>query len=1067
MSSAAAAQLQRLLDGYVSASLEDCEKKLVPNGSRANARGSHALALDAAEVVGYLPFFLSALNAAGGSAASRRVQNLDAAQGFMAENGRITVPTADRTRASDALSSFILYLSDVVERHLHAFMSAVSVGPSFTTLRSAVELRHGNASGGSSNSERCARDCRASEHGHRGGGGPCVNFIAWVALEAYRLLARDAESRQRERRSAGGATSADAGVRTDAYVRWEREIGERVSAALAALQELRTTRSGWSDASWYHVLRAVSSAADAQLDGVFATHPHFFYLFMCTELLPDIQQRLHRCDEVNCYTLPLVRLRQALRSTATTVLNDDLQPTHLTPSLSTTFWGDAVSLLCCECASSASLGGAEMTGRNDGDFIPAVATPVQTSVFVAAAVASSLAVPLLRPACLWIDRFASLTSTVGAHSRSHVVPDERSRAQAVMHIMDVCMRSAQMVPFPMCDGCDADMPLSFGSCEVAGEWLIPSTSSPLQVRTMPFFGLRRQRRAVVLPGLAIAATRIHSLAAAYSGKASATDAAAPDASAPAGTCVWSPAGALGQATWTEALLSSAAVAPCCDDNSAPFTSVSAVPKSRLVPVELLLLFEDVPSDAAALARLRAAVDAEVREGWVLLAVQASVPKATQQCVEATWGTDTRPVILLSAVGRWGLQQLALRFDVQPNTSASDVCCLRGVRRRSCSNSGAGRPLERRGCGVAALPLRGQQYAPSSSLSANYGARHQQLAKGYSRRTRYAAAFVEVREHYLFVVGECTDVVGPDISNAFAGTKSERTAGAVADSAAAAVSPAPPAASQLQPSPPTLSPSAVSMFFRGDSESSSSETSNSSLPCTSSSGSTFSDTTMVAAIAAGGAGEGVMQAWYGDPAVPPIPFVVSSVLVGAATRGAQQELVYTIGYHWRLLLHQLVLPEPLCCRVPTSGERGATAMAIRKLDSLLQPPRLNGFVSASPSGAPKVYTPEQLRALAALRDALLSYELLSLQHGPEGRTLDESWRVLQKYRESSTNPDEGCVEAPTESWLAVQSAYLALADCLDELCLTVVLGVGGGGDASKSSGESRDSASRDLYFFPVI
>ncbi|KAG5477460.1 hypothetical protein CUR178_05164 [Leishmania enriettii] len=1065
MSSAAAAQLQRLLDGYVSASLEDCEKKLVPNGCRANARGSHAFALDAAELVGYLPFFLSALNA-GGSAALRRVQNLDAAQGFMAEDGRITVPTADRTRAGDALSSFILYLSDVVERHLHAFMSAVSVGPSFTTLRSAVESRHGSASGESSNPECCARDSRASEHGHRGGGGPCVNFIAWVALEAYRLLARDAESRQREQRSAGGATSADAGVRTDAYVRWEREIGERVSAALAALQELRTTRSGWSDASCYRVLQAVSSAADAQLDDVFATHPHFFYLFMCTELLPDIQQRLHRCDEVNCYTLPLVSLRQALRSTATTVLNDDVQPIHLTPSLSTTFWADAVSLLCCESAASASLGGAETTERNGGDFIPAVATPAQTSVFVAAAVASSLAVPLLRPACLWIDRSASLTSTAGAHSRSYVVPDERSRAKAVMHVMDVCMRSAQIVPFPMCDGCDADMPLSFGSCEVAGEWLIPSTSSPLQVRTMPFFGLRRQRRAVVLPGLAIAATRIRSLAAAYSGKASAADTASPDASAPAGTCVWSPAAALGQATWTEEQLSSAAVASCCDDNNAPFTSVSAVPKSRLIPVELLLLFEDVPSDPPALDRLRAAVDAEVREGWVLLAVQASVPKTTQQCVEATWGTDTRSVLLLSAVGRWGLQQLALRFNVQPNTSASDVSCLRGVRRRCCSDSGAGRPLERRGCGVAALPLRGQEYAPSSSLSANYGARYQQLVKGYSRRTRYAAAFVEVREHYLFVVGECTDVVGPDISNAFAGTKSERTAGAVADPAAAAVSSAPPAALQLQPSPPTLSPSAVSMFFRDDSGSSSGETSNSSLPGTSSSGSTFSETTMVAALAAG---EGVMQAWYGDPAVPPIPFVVSSVLVGAATRGAQQELVYTIGYHWRLLLHQLVLPEPLCCRVPTSGERGPTAMAIRKLDSLLQPTRLNGFVSASPSGAPKVYTPEQLRALSALRDALLSYELLSLQHGPEGRTLDESWRVLQKYRESSTNADEGCVEAPTESWLAVQSAYLALADCLDELCLTVVLGGGGGGggDASKSSGESRDRASRDLYFFPVI
>ncbi|XQJ27534.1 hypothetical protein NXY56_003534 [Leishmania guyanensis] len=1065
MSSAAATHLQRLLDGYVSATLDCHGRKLLPNGNGAYARNSHTLALDAAEVMCYLPFFSTAFDASGGGIASRRSLHLDPSQLFVAATGPTTQPTVDGARSSDALSSFILYLGDVVERHLHAFMSAVSVGPPFTTLRFAVELRHGSASDGRSNNESSTHDRSASERGYRGGGGPYVNFVAWVALEVYRLLARGAESRQRERRAAGGATSVDAGVRTDAYVRWEREIGERVSAAMATAQKFEATRTGCSDVRWDNALRAVSSASDARLDDVFATYPHFFYLFMCTELLPDLQLRLHRCDEANCNAPPLVRLRQALRSTAVAEPTDDQSLTHPTPFLHTVFWEDAVSLLYCRSTGSAPVMGPETTMRSDSGFTRIATTPGQTSVFVVAAVASTLAVPLLRPACRWIDRFAHLSSTAEAHSqRPVVVEEEQNRAQAVMHILDVCMRSMQVVPFPMYDSCDADMPLSLGSCEMAGSWLIPSTSSPLHVRSMPLFGLRRQRRAVVLPGLSIAATRIRSLAAAYSGKVSTVDTATPDMLVPAGTCVWSPAGALAQVSWTEAQLSMSAVAPCCDDANAPFTSISAVPASNLHPVELFLLFEDVPSDAAALGRLRAALDAEVCEGWVVLVVQASVPKATQQCVESTWGTDARPVLLLSGLGWWGLQQLALRFNVQPNTSATDAHCLRGVRRRLRHDSGADQPQERRGCGVAALPLHGQQYAPSSSLSADDGVQNQLPEKGYSRHTRYATAFVEGREHYLFVVGECTDGVEPSTSSTPTGMKSEHTAGAVADPTGTVLSHAPPTSLPLPPSRSPLSPPTMSMHFCDDSE----ESSSSSLPHrSSSSGSTFSDATAAAAMTADGAGGEVMRAWDGDAAVPPIPFVVVSVLVGAATRGTQQELVYDIGYNWRLLLHQLVLPEPLCCQVPTSGERGATAMAIRKLNSVLQSPLPSRFASASPAWVPtSVYTPEQLRALGALRDALFSYELLSLQRGPEGRTLDESWQELERYTEANTSPYEGCSEPPTESWLAIQSAYLAVANCVDELCHTVVLG-GGDGDTSANNSEPRGSARRDLYFFPVI
>ncbi|GET89159.1 hypothetical protein, conserved [Leishmania tarentolae] len=1058
MSSAAARKLQRLLDGYVSASLDGQERKLLPNGNNAYARNSHTLALDAADVMSCLPFFSSVFDAGGGSVASMRVLRSVPSQALMTETGLTTRSTADETRASDASSSFILYLGDVVEKHLHAFMLAVSVGPPFSTLHFAAELRCDNASEGRINKESRSHDCTMSERGCRGGGGPYVNFIAWVALEVYRLLARGAESRQRERRAPGGATSADAGVRTDAYTRWEREIGERVSAAVAAAQKPGTTGAGCNDVNWNDILRTISSALDKQLDDVFATSPHFFYLFMCTELLPDLQQRLHRCGDKL-----LVRLRELLRCTAASSHTPDEPLTHRTRSLPTALWTDTVSLLCGESTASSSLIGAEAAVRNESGFTAPATTPAQTSAFVAAAVASSLAAPLLRPACLWIDRIASFTCVAEAGSQVHpVVTDEQNLARAVMHIVDVCMRSVQVVPFPMYDGCDADMPLSLSGCEMAGAWLIPSTPSPLHVRPMPSFGLWRQRRAVVLPGLSIAATRIRSLDAAYSRKASTADAPTPDMSAPAGTCVWSPAGALAQVLWSETQVGSSAVSPCCDDTNALFTSVSAMPDSRLHPVELLLLFEDVPSDAEALARLRSALDVEVRKGWVVLAVQASVPKNTQQCVESTWGTDVRPVLLLSAVGQWGLQQLALRFNVQPNTSATDVNCLRGVRRRFWSQSGADQPQERRGCGFAALPLRGQQYAPSSSLSVDEAGQCQRRGKGNVRHTRYAAAFVERREHYLFVVGERTDAVEPSTCNTSSAIESERTTDRVAGPAEAG-SQTLPAAGQLQLSPPPLSQPIISMYVRDDlAESSSTDSSD---PRSFSSGSTFSDTTAAAVIAAYGSDEPVMQAWYADPAPPPIPFVVASVLVGAATRGAQQELVYDIGHQWRCLLHQLVLPEPLCCRVPTSGERGATAMAIRKLDSLLQPSLPKEVASSPAAGVPRVYTPEQLRVLGALRDALSSYELLSLQHGPEGRTLEDSWKVLQRYREPTTCPYERCTEVPAESWLVVQSAFLALADCLDELCHTVVLG--GGGDASSNTGEAQDSTTRGLYFFPAI
>ncbi|KAK7200386.1 hypothetical protein NESM_000092700 [Novymonas esmeraldas] len=991
MSSAAAAQLLRLLDGYVATDLDGQARKLMPNGSGTSARCSHTVALDAAEALALVPFSVAA--------------------------GR---------HGESAASSFLLYLGDVVGRHLRAFISDISIGPSFADLRTAAARRCRGA-----DDDGTHLSGRFDEDVHRGGGGPCVTLVAWTALEVYRLLAQDAESALRSRRSAGGSTCADAGVRTDVYVQWEREVRELAPAAVASMPwcDAADTGAGTSSGDqWREALRTVSAAASARLGDVAAAHPNLLYEMMCTEVLPAMLQRLQGCDDRSGRAAALARVHERLQRAPPRHDAERLQPVS-------SLFADAVVLLLGGAAEALvdSGGRVGLWTSGDGTTAHAAATPAHTSAIVAAAIGDRTAASLLGPAHRWIE---SIIPGRTSAEPPLLLPEE-VRTEAVTHALDVCMRAVQLVSFPLCDGGDAEAPLSLASCGTAGGWLVPSTSSPLHVRTMPGFGVRRQRRAVVLPGLSIAATRVRSLAADCPQRTRAGAAPTPDAAVPAGTCVWSPAHALERRlSWTEEQqLSASAVASCCDDTHAPFTPVSAVGESHLRPVALLVLFESLPTDAVALVQLRAALDAEARVGWVVLVVQASVPKAAQLCVEEGWGTETRPVLLLSAVGRWGLQQLALRFAVQPNTAATDVRALRGVR-RSCGGVGRVTPRRpRRVCGVAALPLRGQEYARPSSTSSDGSAVASPRDRSL-RHTRYALGWSEAREHYLFIVGECDDDGDGDA--------------AVSRSDAPAPPPSSPPAS---PSPPLP---AMSMYLRSDAEetlSSEATDTASGGSSSSSSSSAFSDS-----ITAAEAREALLPVWCGDAGVPVIPFVVSSVLVGAATRGAQQELLYSVCYHWRLLLHLLLLPEPLGRPVRMGGERGAVVTAIQTLDALQRQP---ANTSASPAAAAVTATgaPVRDRVLSALKDALLSHELLALQHGPAARTAEAAWEAI--FPRPHATPDEAReadgTDSPVESWLAVQSALLALADCVGELSRTVVLGGG-----TVESGEAHRP-----FFFPMV
>lgn len=1013
MSSAAAAQLQRHIDGYVStSSLDGHARRLLPNGNGRHSSVSHTVALDAAEVMHLISFSVPHTREKGGD---------DAAAPHPCAGAAVSVSPLQGNEGAWRRSSVLLYLADVVGRHLSAYVAAVHVDPACTNLGEAVD--GGVAAAAVDNGVGSAPPC----DGYGGGaGGAAVNFVAWVALDVYRLLARDAELRLRERRAVGGAAPSDAGVRTDAYLRWEREAGERLLAAAVMDQEPGEGAS------------VEPCPAGAEPDDVFATHPSFFAQLVHTTVLPGVQRALHSRAAAGTMAGPLVlqRGRRALRRTGAQ------QPT-CSPS-SAALWLETASALCGLTSSS----GSDSVLPTCGGGVVA-ASPAQTSVYVVAAVAASLAEPLLSAVCDWVDRLTPHADP-SVPVRHLDTATEGRAAEVVQHALNLCSRAVQLVPFPMGDGADADMPLSLTGAGTAGGWLMPSTSSPLHVRPLPDFGLRRQRRAVVLPGLSIAATRIRSLAG--GGRRDETA----DARTPAGTCVWSPPTALAAVSLVEADVADAAVHSSCDDAHALFTPVSAVAAARLHCVELLLLFETFPVEAATLAALRAALDALVRVGWVVVVVQAAVAKATQGHIEAEWGTASRPLLLLSAVGRWGLQQLALRFEVQPNTSATPADSLRVVRQcgagSGASVAGAQPPRERRrpggDCGLAAFPLRGQLYAPPSSLVSADAA---EGTRGL-RHPRYATAFTEVREHYAFVLGAY-----PVVEEADAPRDTPPASALSRSGSPTARSCHSSAGASRELGVPAQRPGAMSMRFQDNTtESSSSEAS--SVPSSHSSFSCLTDLP-----SSDGDEAAWMAAWYADDAgVPPFPFVYTSVLVGAATRAGMEELLYAVQHHWRLLLHGLVLPEALSQPMALSGAGGAVATAIRALDRVLcEQHTCDGASPGSRDPGEPRSSPSAVRAACALRDALWSYELLAVQHGPEAPSLDEAWRALQRYVDCRSAPEAATREegdgtasaAAVESWLSVQCAYGALAKCLDELGRTVLLG--------------SDAAATGLVFLPAL
>ncbi|KPA79480.1 hypothetical protein ABB37_05312 [Leptomonas pyrrhocoris] len=1068
MASAAAARLQDLLQSFISHNLDHGTKKLVPDSGGEAA--SYTVALDAADMLEGLPFYAAHL---------RPLLRFGSTSVFPTKE---LMEDASNSTERVAFASVLQFLGGVVERHLCTFAQAVSAGPSFAHLSSRASSAHTPSSSTSSldsTEETHSRDDVLPGHAAAAAaaalsgfdGGPRVNFVAWVALEVYRHLAAEAEASLRERGRVGcGAAASDAAVCTDGYFEWKQIQRERLHAALASTAAAASCNGSSSTADVAEDINQKKVAAAPALlpldpfddpDDLFTSDPHFFSSFIRQRLLPYVKQHVTR-EEVNRERADLaeelrhwVRFPASITSFPATcdVHRDAELPkkmevhgerNHLNNPTSgpmVNVWKRLVQLLLGS-AIAPVLAGNDVYAA-DGLVQPQ--TPVQVAAYVAAAVMVSLAPGVVGSMTRWLDQIISSvngdcapSSSVKVGRRTH--EGDAECVEAMHHALDVCTRSVQVVPFPLCDGRDADVR---ADTQLAGGWLLPSFSSsyatagggpatsPLAVRRQDTHGqgLHRQRRAVLLPGLSIAATRISSVACGLPSSAQSTTVAggAPDAAAPAGTCVVSPAHALGQFLVKEAQLDAAALAPCCDAKYAAVTTpVSALHESSLCCVEWLALFTELPDDREQLTEIRASVDVGVPSGWVVLVVRASVAKATQSWVESTWGSADRPVLLLSAVGQWGLQQLSLRFDVEANTPFTDLRALRGVRLRDGAAKGTA------SCGVAALLLHSHQYAPSLNAQDTTP----QCGTQRAPRRRQQILYTELREQLLFVVGAvaCEEVVNavPPTRNAEVRTSSPR-----------------------QPLPTT------SMFFADSSEyeeeeenTTSSADVHHSHSYTSSGSSNFSTHSTHTTLSSREGATRKMARWYNSADVPPFPFVTRSLLLGAVPRGAQRELIYHFWYWWRLLLHQLVLPADLSSAVDSRGVCGANVAAIRYVDTCalsVGSTRANSSATAGPFGTDARH-PRRLHALRVLREALWSYELLAEQHDGAGRRLDEAWAALQRWVVADEPRFQPSSET-AESWLQVQSAYVALGNCIDDLCGTVVL--------------AADSHSTDLSFLPVI
>jgi hypothetical protein len=1106
----AAARLQELLHSFLSHDPEHGVKKFVPDSCRTDASSSppsYTIVLDAAEMLEHLPFYAASL-----------------APRPSFSNGTAVTST-----------SLLQFIGSVVERHLHTFIHDIATGPSFVDLShtSSLAFKHDATANDTSSAEEeedgsarssveaaAAPPCSGYDGGYR------VNFVAWVALEVYRHLATEAAVSLRERQvSAGAAAALDAGVRTATYVQWESALHERLASAVprSAAVVVEEGEGGGVRGEHHHssegakVQRAAAAAflpipleAYHDVDDVFTNEPHFFSSFIRKHLLPCIRQHVMSARTEADAATPAATLRQWLRSPAATAMRSpafpacDSDSVHVgaecqqergeekvvgrtrASSFPTHRWQQLVQLALGS-SIKPTLEGQDVY---DASGLLRPQTPVQAAAYAAAAVVVSLTPAVVGPATRWLDQ--TLSSICDSRSTGDLVKSKRCRranddeeaecAEAMRRALNTCTRSVQVIPFPLCDGHDADV---HAEAQIAGGWLLPSSFSPMQVQCQGTYGqgIHTPRGMVVLPGLAVAATRIRSIAAELlcATHACGGGGARPDAATPGGTCVVSPAGALAQLGIHGAQLDEAAVAA-----STTTPAVSVLDASSLRCVEWMLLFTELPGEREQLEKIRASVNAAVCVGWVLLIVQRSVAKATLSWVESSWGSAQRPVLLLSAVGQWGLQQLSLRFEARVNTAFTDPRALRGVRRSGKDSNWPVGQQQQHGdhshqcCGVATLLVGSHKYAPSASMtvaSTQSGRRESAALRG--GQARQQIVYTELREHVLVVVGV---VVQKEAEGAVREGAVGRACRSTDKSEATPT---------LQQRTPATHPSLTSMRFADTSEedeetpeSSSGSISSSSSNSSFSAHSTGSTTPSLRERAAQKA-----VRWYCcGGGLPPLPSVTHSVLVGATTRGSQRELTYHFWCWWRHLLHQLVLPPGMGTAVPAQGSRCANVAAMRWLDAWTGSGGETEVKAAAAATRPcsdrTLLPPRHRHLLRVLRQALWSYELLATQHDGEGKGVDEAWTALQRWVEVDGDSPGGSLakcevahsaihvrEPPlapfcthTESWLQVQSAFIALGNCMDELCSTVVLV--GDRDSVDDAAEA-NTGTTGLSFLPMI
>lgn len=646
---AAAVYLQRLVQSYITGSPENVVGKYVPTGA------AHSTSSSSADSASHAP---------------RRFIVAYDAQELLAHLPSSMDGTGPYSANADKERRVMRFLADTILRH----------------------LQHHAAVVGGANADAAGRR---------------ANFIVWVVLVVYGVLAKEAEeAHERAEHDAllqPLAGEGGAGVWTASFRRRRQRLWDFWQTSIASCGAESTASSALlRDADFLSRARDVFSGPHGEEADPLAVDKDSISSFMQEVIGPVLaraRQLPLRCHDAS----PPPSTAPAAATVEEAPCEAVHRTTPLPPlrSLNETQLGLVVEHLRCQFP-----------------FDPFA--PGWSALHAVAATAACHTAPLLQRtreyAAAWEAYVTSLfpvtpdhlhlalrqPSSASSSASLSSLPRRvqralRSMSNALQHVLDLAAGAVQVAPSAINPEDDVESAQTSGVC---GAWLTSDVTPPAASghsragRRVRYHRRHTQRATVVFPGLAIAATQFVSVAGGgNTGPCSSVP--TPEKTTAAGTFLVSPVQALSMLVLPDVAESVGTVAGCrrvhvdCDD-------VYDVADSVLRPVTRLLLFRALPSrsirdDASAPPLTLAAVADVVRRvhtGLVVLLVQAHVEKEVQQLMEE-WGSPTRTVLLVSSIGDWGMTQLALRFRVHPNTLFTRPSSLRAVDDRHLRNAAAG------------------------------------------------------------------------------------------------------------------------------------------------------------------------------------------------------------------------------------------------------------------------------------------------------------------------------------------------------------------------------------------